>query len=284
MYRPLLHLALPLLLLAMAGTTAALAAPAASSAGERSAAIRGRLSADAIFGEWRCWKLRLDSSGLEVDPGTIPGGQALPAAATLYALDTGDFDVSLRDLADGGYWPYAFPAGTDLDRRILSSDSTILTCTALGDCWWLDNLGTADWRAAAKAQILLHYAAALNNYLAAAFPSYAAYGGEPALEQAAHSEAAWTKAKLDATQGARSVVEQPLPAFFTNPYTGQPMLESAAPGDYQLVPLAKVLPGGPTVSAALNVRVLSGTLLPEPKPIVSYTSERDSKPNTAPSG
>jgi hypothetical protein len=235
----------------------------ADPAGQRTA-IESRLIPDAILGEWRCWRLQLDKAGPEADLGALPGGQALPAAATLYALDRLDFDVSLRDLAEQGYWPYAFPAGTDLEQRIQRSDTALLGCTALGNSWWLDNLGTAEWHAAAKAQILLHYAAALNSFLGPAFAADYAPAAAPG--------AATGRTSGPTTAGTGAEIPQlPLEAFFVNPYTGKPMEERDSPGDYQSVALAKVLPAGRPVNAALIVRVLSGTLLPAERPFVTYT-------------
>jgi hypothetical protein len=214
-------------------------------------AWRSRLSAASLPGGGRCWRLALHHAGRAVTAGSLPAGAALPTAATLYALATDDLDVSLADLVQAGYWPYALPASAEPEQRIWESDPALLACSALGDCWWLDKVGTVDWRAAAQAQILLGYAAALRTGVAPLTAMKRASAGPPPPPERADLV--------------------PLAAFFTNPFTGLPMQESAAPGDFQVLPLRTVLPDGPQLNGEVKVRIISGTLLPAGRPYVTFT-------------
>jgi hypothetical protein len=162
---------------------------------------------------WSFTVVRYDEKGPRVKWETFPGGPALEIAASNYAILTGDFDVSLKDVIDSGLWPYnIFPKGTDLNGRLYGFK-------AFEGIFWDNKLkkiagpqpGTPEWWAHVRWRILDQF----------------------------HENYYYTI--LDPVHLRMPKIGERYPAFWTNPDTGKPMKDSKDYGDYSMSDMSEFM-------------------------------------------
>jgi len=152
-------------------------------------------------GNFGSWDLVFETSGSTNGFDQVLGvnGPTLGAAANAYALYTLDFNVTMQDLVDSGFWPYkVFPAGVDLSQNI--DPGTWESISGSPD--FLSELpGTAKWLLITKAAILTYYFEA-----------------------------------IDVSQSSKELETQLTtnmnPKFFWNPFKARQMMQGPSLGDY----------------------------------------------------
>jgi hypothetical protein len=154
--------------------------------------------------------VQLNGEGEPANAYFIPGGAALVAAARAYALLTGDFAVSLGELEQSGWWPYAtIPADMDRSALVIKTDGG----RVLDKYHHLKSIGSANWIAEAKREVLREF--------------YGDFFYRPLNDEdkaAGMPKTSRTPADLPSRRAE----------FWINPYTGTPMRVSEEPGDLRL--------------------------------------------------
>lgn len=140
----------------------------------------------------------------------IPGGGALKQAAHYYALLTQDYDVSLSDIIEAGFWPYdTFPAGTDLELRLNWPETHVLgNWDEVNNCP-LDQsmVGSNRWLIESRASLLALF----------------------------YTDYYYTI--IDTVHERNQEIGARFEQFWTNPYTGTLMKPDNGSGELQFIPV-----------------------------------------------
>lgn len=105
------------------------------------------------------WYVSFEENGQRAPIEDIPCNGALEVAAAAYASYTLDFDVSLRDIIDAGYWPFdVIDPSVNLDDKLF--DFRIQQAIALGadfNTIWQFPIGSDEWIIECKERILTEF-------------------------------------------------------------------------------------------------------------------------------
>jgi hypothetical protein len=158
--------------------------------------------------------LKFDDLGEPADISSIRSGPTLQLAASYYAMYTGDFDVSLNDLLNTGFWPFATFDEALLDQRVHS----------------FSEAGMIVFELEQMPESIRDSSFLLNSRLKILTDFYRRYFYE-------------SDTKLDPVDASR-VVKDRVQSFWMNPVTSKEMTESTELGDFRSVSLAIYNPYG----------------------------------------